>query len=237
MPLLRRLQAKIQRATSLSYSVEHYDKKTGLKNDGRTYTRMLHLREQFERLRILLELVKKRERSKRDLLSVNEEIFELQFYPLKRLMRQLLSAFQGFDKQGIFLEPVNPVTAPGYLDVIKHPMDFTSMKTKLLNDEYESIDQFKVDFNTLCQNAMLYNEANTIYYKEAQRLSKFGNDLIDIKISEFDAEKQSVIEKTKEKGNESETESEEGNDVERQKEKALISYDTTKKKENISCAA
>jgi len=84
---------------------------------------------------------------------------------------------------------------------------------------------------------MLYNEANTIYYKEAQRLSKFGNDLIDIKISEFDAEKQSVIEKTKEKGNESETESEEGNDVERQKEKALISYDTTKKKENISCAA
>jgi len=74
-------------------------------------------------------------------------------------------------------------------------MDFSTMKAKLLNDQYESVLQFKSDFSQMCNNAMLYNDPNTIYYKEAQRLSKFGNDLIDLRIKEYEDQSKQEDEK------------------------------------------
>ena len=54
--------------------------------------------------------------------------------------------------------------------------------TKLSNDEfvgfglfqYTSLDEFRNDFVVMCNNAMLYNGSDTIYYKSAEKMLSLG---------------------------------------------------------------
>ena len=48
------------------------------------------------------------------------------------------------DEYAIFLEPVNTALVPGYTDVIKHPMDFGTMTTKVERGRYRSLEEFAV---------------------------------------------------------------------------------------------
>jgi hypothetical protein len=48
------------------------------------------------------------------------------------------------DKHGFFQEPVDKDLVPDYYTFITQPMDFKTMKTKLLNHEYQSFTQFQV---------------------------------------------------------------------------------------------
>ena len=48
------------------------------------------------------------------------------------------------DPEGIFAEPVTDSIAPGYSSIIKHPMDLTTMSSKLENNMYTSLTEFKV---------------------------------------------------------------------------------------------
>lgn len=48
------------------------------------------------------------------------------------------------DPHGFFAFPVTDAIAPGYSMIIKHPMDFGTMKEKIVSNEYKSITEFKV---------------------------------------------------------------------------------------------
>lgn len=48
------------------------------------------------------------------------------------------------DTQGFFAYPVNDTIAPGYSNIITHPMDFSSMKYKIDSNDYYSLEQFRV---------------------------------------------------------------------------------------------
>lgn len=48
------------------------------------------------------------------------------------------------DTQGFFAYPVNDTIAPGYSNIITHPMDFSSMKFKIDSNEYHSLERFRV---------------------------------------------------------------------------------------------
>lgn len=48
------------------------------------------------------------------------------------------------DPHGFFAFPVTDQIAPGYFMIIKHPMDFSTMKDKIAANEYKSITEFKV---------------------------------------------------------------------------------------------
>lgn len=52
------------------------------------------------------------------------------------------------DPHGFFAFPVTDAIAPGYSMIIKHPMDFGTMKEKIAANEYKSVTEFKV--NQLC---------------------------------------------------------------------------------------
>jgi hypothetical protein len=39
---------------------------------------------------------------------------------------------------------VTDFIAPGYSMIIKHPMDFSTMKEKIKNNDYQSIEELKV---------------------------------------------------------------------------------------------
>lgn len=52
------------------------------------------------------------------------------------------------DPHGFFAFPVTDAIAPGYSMIIKHPMDFGTMKDKIIANEYKSVTEFKVDHFT-----------------------------------------------------------------------------------------
>jgi len=50
--------------------------------------------------------------------------------PLGTLLSELVEKLQAFDKRKIFYYPVSVKEVPDYLDIIKNPMDFLTIKQK-----------------------------------------------------------------------------------------------------------
>jgi hypothetical protein len=48
------------------------------------------------------------------------------------------------DDYAFFLAPVNLEKVPGYMDLIKQPMDFGTMADKVYKSKYRSLDEFAV---------------------------------------------------------------------------------------------
>ncbi|KAG8572267.1 hypothetical protein GDO81_011997 [Engystomops pustulosus] len=94
--------------------------------------------------------------------------------PIQQLLEYFLRQLQRKDPHGFFAFPVTDQIAPGYFMIIKHPMDFSTMKEKIAANEYKSITEFKADFKLMCDNAMTYNRPETVYYKLAKKLLHTG---------------------------------------------------------------
>ncbi|XP_056376174.1 bromodomain-containing protein 9 isoform X1 [Hyla sarda] len=94
--------------------------------------------------------------------------------PIQQLLEYFLRQLQRKDPHGFFAYPVTDQIAPGYFMIIKHPMDFSTMKEKIAANEYKSITEFKADFKLMCDNAMTYNRPETVYYKLAKKLLHTG---------------------------------------------------------------
>ena len=100
------------------------------------------------------------------------------------------------DAQQFFAWPVTDKIAPGYSSIIKQPMDFSTIKSRIENESYTSLSEFAVsppqslglysfntvftvchlqdDFKLMCNNAMTYNQPDTIYFKAAKKLLQSG---------------------------------------------------------------
>ncbi|KAM4614354.1 bromodomain-containing protein 7 isoform 2-T2 [Discoglossus pictus] len=98
--------------------------------------------------------------------------------PLQEALNQLVRQLQRKDPTAFFSFPVTDFIAPGYSMVIKNPMDFSTMKEKIRNNEYESIEELKENFQQICHNAMIYNKPGTVYYKAAKKLLNSGMKIL-----------------------------------------------------------
>ncbi|XP_023607649.1 bromodomain-containing protein 9 isoform X3 [Myotis lucifugus] len=115
--------------------------------------------------------------------------------PIQQLLEHFLRQLQRKDPHGFFAFPVTDAIAPGYSMIIKHPMDFGTMKEKIMANEYKSVTEFKLqvftgvsvfglkfltasrkwaDFKLMCDNAMTYNRPDTVYYKLAKKILHAG---------------------------------------------------------------
>jgi len=99
---------------------------------------------------------------------------------LTRLLEQMLHHLQKKDLHGFFANPVNDQIAPGYSTIISKPMDFSTMRSKLAQQDYTDLGSFKHDFELICHNAMTYNTVDTIYYKSANKLLHYGQKLFSV---------------------------------------------------------
>ncbi|KAG8512393.1 Bromodomain-containing protein 9, partial [Galemys pyrenaicus] len=108
------------------------------------------------------------ETSTPNLLTENESS------PIQQLLEHFLRQLQRKDPHGFFAFPVTDAIAPGYSMIIKHPMDFGTMKDKIGANEYKSVTEFKADFKLMCDNAMTYNRPDTVYYKLAKKILHAG---------------------------------------------------------------
>ncbi|XP_058536142.1 bromodomain-containing protein 9 isoform X3 [Ochotona princeps] len=94
--------------------------------------------------------------------------------PIQQLLEHFLRQLQRKDPHGFFAFPVTDAIAPGYSMIIKHPMDFGTMRDKIVANEYKSVTEFKADFKLMCDNAMTYNRPDTVYYKLAKKILHAG---------------------------------------------------------------
>lgn len=74
----------------------------------------------------------------------------------------------------VFQEPVDPIVdeVPDYFDVIQNPSDLSTVRTKLMTDQYDNLQDFKRDVNLIWENAITYNGKPSLPAFIADELSK-----------------------------------------------------------------
>ncbi|XP_037760565.1 peregrin isoform X3 [Chelonia mydas] len=180
VPLLRRLQTHLQSQRNCDQR-ETEDKNWALKEQLKSWQRLRH---DLERARLLVELIRKREKLKRETIKIQQVALEMQLTPFLILLRRTLEQLQEKDTGNIFSEPVplSEVTeiyeVPDYLDHIKKPMDFYTMKQNLEAYRYLNFDDFEEDFNLIVSNCLKYNAKDTIFYRAAVRLREQGGAVL-----------------------------------------------------------
>nr|XP_060633784.1 bromodomain-containing protein 1 isoform X3 [Anolis sagrei ordinatus] len=170
VPLLRRLQSSLQSQRNTQQR-EDDEETQALKEKLKYWQRLRH---DLERARLLIELIRKREKLKREQIKVEQVAMELQLTPFTVLLRSVLDQLQEKDSARIFAQPVNLKEVPDYLDHIKHPMDFSTMRERLDGQGYKNLSEFEEDFNFIIDNCMKYNAKDTIFYRAAVRLRDQG---------------------------------------------------------------
>ena len=79
----------------------------------------------------------------------------------------MLLALRRRDPLLLFAEPA---TAEGYSNIIKNPIDLGMIRSNLLSGKYSSLGAFVADARLLCENAVAFNPAGSIYAKTAKEL-------------------------------------------------------------------
>ncbi|XP_066111080.1 bromodomain-containing protein 1 isoform X2 [Saccopteryx bilineata] len=169
-PLLRRLQSSLQSQRSTQQR-ENDEEIQAAKEKLKYWQRLRH---DLERARLLIELLRKREKLKREQVKVEQMAMELRLTPLTVLLRSVLDQLQDKDPARIFAQPVSLKEVPDYLDHIKQPMDFSTMRKRLEAQGYRSLPEFEEDFDLIVDNCMRYNAKDTVFYRAAVRLRDQG---------------------------------------------------------------
>ncbi|XP_066480869.1 bromodomain and PHD finger-containing protein 3 isoform X6 [Tiliqua scincoides] len=174
VPLIRRLHSHLQ--SQRNAEQKDQDEKTSAVKEELKYWQKL--RHDLERARLLIELIRKREKLKREQVRVQQAAMELQLTPFNVLLRTTLDLLQEKDPAQIFAEPVNLSEVPDYLEFISKPMDFSTMRQKLESHQYRTLDEFEEDFNLIVSNCMRYNSKDTVFHRAAVRLRDLGGAIL-----------------------------------------------------------
>ncbi|KAK3232007.1 hypothetical protein Dsin_003888 [Dipteronia sinensis] len=78
------------------------------------------------------------------------------------------------DTYGVFSDPVDPEELPDYHDIIAHPMDFATVRSKLDGGAYANLEDFEEDVLLICSNAMQYNSSDTVYFRQARSIQELA---------------------------------------------------------------
>ncbi|KAK7287018.1 hypothetical protein RJT34_22428 [Clitoria ternatea] len=99
--------------------------------------------------------------------------------PEKRKLQLVLDTLQRRDIYEIFAEPVDPDEVEDYYEIIKEPMDFGTMRAKLHEGMYKTIEQFEHDVFLIFDNAMHFNSSGTIYFRQARAINELAKKVVD----------------------------------------------------------
>uniref|UniRef100_A0A8C6TN20 Bromodomain and PHD finger containing, 1 n=1 Tax=Neogobius melanostomus TaxID=47308 RepID=A0A8C6TN20_9GOBI len=177
VPLLRRLQTHLQSQRHVEPlppqpTRDGEEKPSALKEQLKAWQRLRH---DLERARLLVELIRKREKLKRETIKVQQMALEMQLTPLLVLLRSTLEQLQERDTNNFFTEPVPLAEVPDYLDHIDTPMDFQTMWNLLESHRYLTFEAFEGDFGLIVNNCLKYNAKDTVFYRAALKLREMGN--------------------------------------------------------------
>ncbi|KAH9933690.1 hypothetical protein B0H21DRAFT_759894 [Amylocystis lapponica] len=114
-------------------------------------------------------------KGKARLTPVKEKIPRpIKLKPLREVLSKLIVQIKKKDDYAFFLTPVDPAQVSGYADVVKRPMDFGTMSTKVARGKYRSLEEFAADVRLVTANAKTFNPPGTIYYTEADKIEAWA---------------------------------------------------------------
>uniref|UniRef100_A0A668AXE2 Bromodomain adjacent to zinc finger domain 2B n=1 Tax=Myripristis murdjan TaxID=586833 RepID=A0A668AXE2_9TELE len=87
--------------------------------------------------------------------------------------RMLLAELEAHQDAWPFLTPVNSKAVPGYKKVIKKPMDFSTIREKLINNQYLNLETFIVDVNLVFDNCEKFNEDDSTIGRAGHSMRRF----------------------------------------------------------------
>lgn len=105
-------------------------------------------------------LVDEKEREK---LKENADNSLLYFDTWEKQAKKLINMLWKVKGAYLFHKPVDPIELgiPDYFQIIKNPMDFSTIKKKLTNNLYTNFKQFTEDIKLTFDNCYLYNGADS----------------------------------------------------------------------------
>uniref|UniRef100_A0A4W3HVM1 ATPase family AAA domain containing 2B n=1 Tax=Callorhinchus milii TaxID=7868 RepID=A0A4W3HVM1_CALMI len=86
-----------------------------------------------------------------------EEQEENTLRELRLFLRDITKRLATDKRFSIFSKPVDIEEVSDYLEVIKQPMDLSTIMTKIDNHQYETVQHFLTDISLICSNALEYN--------------------------------------------------------------------------------
>ena len=95
------------------------------------------------------------------------------------VMSRIASDLRKHECAGPFLEPVDPNVAPGYLDVIKHPMDLKTVGKILKDGGFDSgKHNFAATVRLIWDNCCAYNAPDSQIFSMAQTMGEYFESLL-----------------------------------------------------------
>ncbi|KAF9680134.1 hypothetical protein SADUNF_Sadunf06G0089600 [Salix dunnii] len=94
--------------------------------------------------------------------------------PEKRILEHIVDILQRRDTHEIFAEPVDPNEVEEYYEIIQEPMDFGTMRAKLHEGMYKSLEQFEHDVFLISGNAMHFNSSSSIFFRQARAIAELA---------------------------------------------------------------
>ncbi|KAI8601176.1 hypothetical protein EDD21DRAFT_114220 [Dissophora ornata] len=166
-PLLKRLHLEPWTASASAHRQTEEEKLKKLQ------TQVL-LRGDLEKVRMLAELVRKRERAKLKRQEFQNRYLCKIMFPLKTILEDTLAELEKLDKAKYFAYPISAEEVKDYHDVIKDPVCFQTMNEKLAAHHYQTVEEFTDDARRIYHNCLTYNKVDTPYYRAATRQLKLA---------------------------------------------------------------
>jgi len=93
---------------------------------------------------------------------------------LHKFMRSIIAIVRTHPDSWPFMSAVNKEEVPDYYEVVKMPADIETLSERVESEiYYMTLEMFAADFKRMFENCRMYNSADTIYYKCANRLELF----------------------------------------------------------------
>ncbi|KAK0208686.1 hypothetical protein DFS33DRAFT_1413599 [Desarmillaria ectypa] len=93
----------------------------------------------------------------------------------QKKVKAFLTAIKLLPEARIFNRPVDPILdgCPSYLEEIAQPMDFGTMSEKLAQNQYQTMEDFRTDFELVISNCRQFNPVKTYPHDCAAVLEKY----------------------------------------------------------------
>ncbi|KAG2393321.1 hypothetical protein C9374_006852 [Naegleria lovaniensis] len=111
-------------------------------------------------------------------LAESNHVIDPKASQLQNIMREVLEKVKKNEYSWPFLVPVDANEVPDYYDVIKNPMDLSSIEQRLNSGYYRTKDIFVSDFRLIFDNCRTYNAETTEYYECANKLEEYFKSLL-----------------------------------------------------------
>ncbi|KAF4462664.1 histone acetyltransferase [Fusarium albosuccineum] len=105
--------------------------------------------------------------------DMDELVRQSRYGPNYRELLHILSELQSHESSWPFCQPVRKDGIPDYYEVIKEPMDFSTMEARLEAGQYMAIGDFIKDAQLVFDNCRRFNDETLPYVKCANKLEKY----------------------------------------------------------------